>query len=549
MLRVFDRVESSFLSNGNIVIQPYKSYIHKVDNSDYYLELECSLDYLDYIVEQNIIMANTPAGDQPFRIFNVQKTRNKIRATCKHAFYDSANYLIADSYVVDKNANDALDHLNNATDNTSPFTMSSDISTINSFRCVRKSLLEAVAEVQSRWGGHLIRDGWNISLMSSIGTDNGIVIQYKKNLKEITVDYNWDSVVTKLLPVGKDGLLLDDLYVSSDVSYEIPFTKTVSFEQDISEEDFKDENGNVDSVAYIQALKDDLRQQAQTYVNENCIPKVNYTLKANLEKLTDVGDVVEVIDERLGINITTNVISFVYDCILEKYVEIEFGNFQQKLSNLLSDVQTSINTAVVESSQMLTSEFNSALKTSEERILGVMGNSYVIYNGNEILIVDSLPKNTAHNVIKMNAQGIGFSQDGGNTFTTAWEINGTFNAQAVNVINLTADMIKGGTLKLGSNLNSAGILELYDEANNLICEMTKNGLKMFGTDGSYILMNNDVGFCGYDRNDQPLFWVSKDEFHMRKSVVEEEITLFGKIRLIPIQTANNNGVGFVSVVE
>ena len=58
-----------------------------------------------------------------------------------HVFYDSKNYLIADSYVVDKNCNDALDHLNSSTDNTSPFTTISNIPTIYSYRCVRKSII------------------------------------------------------------------------------------------------------------------------------------------------------------------------------------------------------------------------------------------------------------------------------------------------------------------------------------------------------------------------------------------------------------------------
>lgn len=51
----------------------------------------------------------------------------------------------------------------------------------------------------------------------------------------------------------------------------------------------------------------------------------------------------------------------------------------------------------------------------------------------------------------INSAGIGFSNTGINgTFTTAWTIDGTFNAQAINIINLTADLIKGGTLRLGS---------------------------------------------------------------------------------------------------
>ena len=543
MLRAFDQADTSFASNGNIIIQPSKAYVHKEDNADYYLDLECSLDYLDFVVPQNIIVANTPQGDQPFRISDVKTTRTKIIAKCKHISYDSQNYLILDSYVVDKNCNDALDHLNNATDNTSPFTTISDITARNSFRCVRKSLWEAIGIVLERWGGHLVRDGWNIGIMNEIGADNGIVIQYKKNLKEIAVEYDWGEVVTKLLPVGRDGLLLDDLYVSSDVSYEIPFTKTVTFSQDIDQDEFPDEE------SYIQALKDDLRAQAQVYVNEHCIPKVNYTLKANLEKLTDIGDVVDVIDERLGLNLQTRVISFTYDCILNKYVEVEFGNSQAKLSDLLSNVQTSINTATAETAQVVTVTLEKELQEAQDAILGIMGNSYVIYNGDQILIVDSLPKETAHNVIRLNSQGIGFSQNGINgTFNSAWQINGTLDMQHINVINLVADMIKGGTLKLGSNLNSSGILEIYDAQNNLIGKWDNSGLRVMGADGSYILMNTDVGFAGYDRNDQKIYWVAEDEFHMKKSVVEEEITLCGKMRFIAVTTATNDGIGLVPVV-
>ncbi len=553
MIKCFGQADTLFSSNGDIVIQPLKALVHKVDNGDFYLELECSLDYIDYVVANNIIVAPTPQGEQAFRIFNVQTTRRKITAKCLHLFYDSNNYLIADSNVVNKNCNDALDHLNSATDNTSPFITLSDIQTINSFRCVRKSLNEAIQTVLERWGGHLVRDNWNISIMDRIGQDNGVTIQYKKNLKEITVDYDWSEVVTKLMPVGKDGILLGDLYVSSDVQYQIPFTKTVSFEQDISEDDFRDDDGNVNEQAYQEALHDDLRAQAQKYVDIHCIPSVNYTLKANMEKITDVGDTVEVIDERLGINIMTSVLSFIYDCILGKYTEIEFGNAQPQLSGLMNTVTADINNAIAENNQIITVALSSELQEAQDKIWGALGNSYCIYEGDQILVVDSLPKETARNVLRINSAGIGFSQNGINgSFTSAWTIDGTLNMQEINVINLVADLIKGGTLKLGSNLNSNGQLEVYDEANNLICELNKSGLKMFGVDGSYLLMNTDVGFAGYDRNDNKIYWVAKDEFHMKKSVVEEEITLCNKMRFIPIQTSSggsivNDGIGLVSV--
>lgn len=553
MIKIFKQDDTTFSSNGDIIIQPSKALVYKTDNGDFYLELECSLDYLEYVVPQNIVVANTPQGDQAFRISHVSSTRKKITAKCLHLFYDANNYLIADSNVVNKDCNDALDHLNNATDNISPFTTLSDVSTINSFRCVRQSLAQAINTVLERWGGHLVRNNWHISIMDSIGQDNGITIQYKKNLKEITVDYNWDNVVTKLLPVGKDGLLLPNLYVTSELQYEIPFTKTVTFNQEISEDDFKNDQGIVDEEAYHQALIDDLRDQAEEYLEEHCIPSVNYTLKANIDKITDVGDTIAVIDERLGISLTTSVISFIYDCIFEKYTEIEFGNSMPQLSNLIGSIQSNVQTQIEENNQIITATLHDDLQQSQDMIMGMLGSSHCIYEGNQILIVDALPKTEAHNVIRINSAGIGFSQTGINgQFTTAWTIDGTFNAQNINVINFTADLIKGGTLKLGSNLNSSGKLEVYDDANNLIAELNSNGLKMFGVDGSYLLINTAQGFAGFDRLNNKTFWADQDEFHMKKAVVEEEITLCNKLRFIPIDVYDNNvltndGIGLVSV--
>lgn len=556
MIRLFSSNDKTFATNGDIVIKPLKAKVHKEDNGSFYLDLETSLDYIDDLTANRIVVANTPQGSQAFRITNVEQTRKKISAKCHHVFYDSNNYLIADSYVVDKNCNDALDHLNNATDNTSPFTTVSDVTMINSFRCVRKSLYEAIQTVIERWGGHLVRDNYTIAIRNAIGKDNGVVVRYAKNLKEINCEYNWDNVVTKLMPVGKDGLLLDEKYVYSNTQYDIPYTKCVSFEQNgIEEDDYKDAEGNLNEASYNNALMNDLRMQAQDYINANCKPSVNYKLKANLEKITDIGDTIVVKDERLGLDITTNVIAYDYDCILERYTELEFGNFKQKLSNLVDSITSSTQQTIQENNKVIKVTLSDEFKTATDKILSAMSSSYVIYEGDKILVVDALPKEEAHHVIMINSGGIAFSSTGINgTFESAWTIDNVLNMEQINVINLTADLIKGGTLKLGSNLNQFGTLEIYDEANNLIGVLDKNGLRLNGVDGSYIVINNEIGFAGYDRNGNKIYWVSKDEFHMKKSVVEEEITLCNKMRFIPIilydsdGKMTNDGIGLVSTM-
>ena len=561
MIRVFGSTDTTYSTNGDLVIQPLRAVVHKEDNGDYYLDMVCDLEHIDYLVAGNIIVANTPTGNQPFRIQNSTKLMHKVQIKAMHVFFDSADYLIEDSYVSEKNCNDALDHLNNATTPTSPFTTISDVPTVNSYRCVRTSLYEAINTVIERWGGHLVRDGWQIAIRDSIGADNGVTVRYAKNLKDITVEEDWSKVVTKLLPVGKDGILLNaldpsaSLYVESEQQYAIPYVKSVSFNQDhILEDEYVDSDGDLDVTAYQTALIEDLTNQATDYVTLHSYPEINYKLYANLERITDIGDSVLVQDDRLGISVLTHVIKFDYDCILNQYIQIEFGNFTNTLGNLLSTVSTiaqdSANTAVETVRVTLSDE----LKQATSAIWSMMGSSYVMYDGDKILVVDALPPEDATNCMMINAGGIGFSNTGiHGTFNSAWTIDGTLNMQNINVINLVADMIKGGTLKLGSLENQSGILELYDADNNLIGLMNKDGLKMYGTDGSYVLMNNDVGFAGYDRLGNKIYWVSSDEFHMKKSVVEEEITLCNKMRFIPITIydGNNNvindGIGLVSV--
>lgn len=554
MIKLFGQTDTTFTSNGDLVILPLKAIVHKEDNGDFYLDLTTSLKYVDDLTEGRIVVAPTPQGEQAFRVGNVQQSKNKLSTRCWHVFYDTQNYLIEDSRAVNMTLNAALDHFNDNTTPESPFTTLSDITDTNTLYIIRKSLYEAVQETRERWGkGHLVRDNFSIQIRDQIGQDNGVLVRYGKNLNDITVEYNWGNVVTQLMPVGYDGIMLDEKYIYGDVSYPIPYTKCIHFDQNIDTEQYTDENGEFDEDAYTGALKADLYAQAQAYIQINQYPQVNYQLSANLEKITDIGDTIEVDDERLGLQILTHVIAFDYDCILGKYTNLEFGNFKKELSNLVSSITQQTEQIVQENNKVMEVTLSNELSAATAAIWGALGNSYVIYEGDKILVVDSLPKETATNVIMINNGGIGFSQTGINgTFNSAWAIDGTLNMQAIDVINLTADLIKGGTLKLGSKLNQSGVLQLYDEANTLIGQLDKDGLKMYGQDGSYVVMNEEVGFAGYDRNGNKIYWVDKDEFHQKKSVVEEEITLCNKLRFIPITITNNNtivndGVGLVSV--
>lgn len=368
MIKVFGATDKVFTSNGDAVIMPVKAKVHKEDNGEFYLDLSAPIKYADYLQTDRIIVAPTPQGEQAFRIDNPTLTGTKIDTKAYHVFYDSSNYLIADSLVEDRSCDYALKHFNNATEPTSEFTVSSDITSLNSYRCVRESLNTAIMTVIDRWGGHLVRDNFDIQVKQSIGADHGITVRYAKNLKEITVEENWNDVVTKLLPVGKDGILLNDLdssvsiYLTSSTQYDTPYTKTVSFEQDINQEDYPTE------TAYKSALIADLRTQGTAYLQENCLPKVNYTLKAHIDRTVDIGDTIQVIDDRLGLDLLTDVISYEYDCLTERYTELEFGNFRKSLSGLIPNITKDVSKGVDSQIQSATAGLQDEISTNTSQI-------------------------------------------------------------------------------------------------------------------------------------------------------------------------------------
>lgn len=556
MLRIFSPTDKTYTTNGDKVIQPLKATVRKEDNDAYYLDLTCGTEYLPWLKSGNIIVADTPQGAQPFRILNPEITHTKITCKCNHIFYDSANYLIADSYVVDSTCNQALDHLNTATEPKSPFKTISDINTISSFRCVRKSLYEAITTVLERWGGHLVRDGWTIGIRQSIGADNGVVVRYGKNLKSIEASYDWSDVCTKILPEGANGLLLNALdgkqsiYMESSTQYDIPYCKTVQFSQsDIKQEDYKTPDGkHNDETAYKRACLADLRQQAQKYLNENCVPKVNYKMSANLEKVTDIGDTIEVIDERMGLDMMTNVISFEFDCIQQRYTSIEFGTFKQTLSGLMGTVQQTATDAAHAVNSSIVTTVNDRIKESESKITNLTGGSYVIYDGEQILVVDSLPKESAHNVLRINSAGIGFSSSGiSGSFTSAWAIDGTLNMQNINVINLVADLIKGGTLTLGGQDNGNGVMLVKSAAGATLGRMDNGGLTMWATDGSHIVVSAANGLTGYDSANRITYTARNGVFSMRNGYIEEGLAVGGKLKIVPVASGDNNGVAFVAL--
>ena len=548
MIRVYDSNETVFANNGIKILHPLIAEVTKKDNDDYFVELRDTIENLEYYQKGMIVRVPTPWGVQGFRCDNPKVRNNRIECVAWHLSYDANNYIIQDAYAVDKNCNDALEHFNSATDIPSPFNVISDISNISSTRAVRKTLFGIYTEFISpdKYGGHWYRDNFTLGIKASIGEDRGVVLAQNKNITDMEISEEWDDVCTKVLAYTTDGeraILLDNPYVELEEElYDIPFTKVVKFENELKVEDY----ANYDD--FLADTKTWLNRKATNYLEENKLPKVNYSVEARIDNISDVGDVIYIKHPKCKVDITTNVIGIVYDAIKERYIKIEFGNFKKeirKLSQIITENVKKDTEEVISANKVL---LENELKEATAQINGVLGNSYCIYEGDKILIVDSLPKENAKNVIKISNGGIGFSSTGINgTFNSAWTIDGTLNMQNINVINMTASMIKGGVLRLGGQNNSSGTFELYDNSNNLIALMDKTGLTVYATNGDYIKLNAEEGLVCYDKNNNRTYWADGNVFHMENAEIENIAKFAGMIQLVPVNTSSSKGIGFVAI--
>lgn len=115
---------------------------------------------------------------------------------------------------------------------------------------------------------------------------------------------------------------------------------------------------------------------------------------------------------------------------------------------------------------------------------------YVLKTEDVIYIMDTKDINTATKVWKWSLGGLGYSEHGVNgPYTTAITMDGAIVADFITAGVLSADRIKGGTLKLGGNNNVDGIFEIYDSDNKLIAIMDKQGLRIFN--GNFTVYKGD----------------------------------------------------------
>lgn len=259
------------------------------------------------LVAENIVRVPVPGGKAAFRIAQVVKSMGHLSITAYHVFWDLNDDFIADTNIVDKDGQGALDQIMRAANYPTGFKVLSTIGNVTNARLVRMSIINALMGTDdntflNRWGGEFDWQDFSFSVNPRLGKDRGVHFEYAHNLTGYEATKDSSGIITRLLPEGYNGLLLPELYVDSPKlgNYRKPKIGTKNY-QDIKAIDETQATGNQEGAVPVQEAYELLRAAAAKEFSESHIDEAQWTYKLNVALLENT-------EEYKDLSITTTVL-------------------------------------------------------------------------------------------------------------------------------------------------------------------------------------------------------------------------------------------------
>jgi phage minor structural protein len=368
MICIYDKktTKDNFNNNGLAVLDEcIVAEVTEELNGEYSLYIEYPADSrkATHLVELNIIKAN----EQLFRIYKVerqQEATRRIKVWARHIFYDLAFYFIESVNLVNANMKEAIE-------GTIPpeaqavFEFLAPERNIYPIKLRNINALEGLFNLIEIYGGELIRDNFTIEILEKLGEGKGTTIRYGKNIKGLKAIIDTSEFATRIYPIGDNNLVLQERYIEAEGEIAnilpYPITRKVEFSgcKDVEE----------------------LRELAKKYIKKVSNPFINITVELlELSKTKEygkyaklfnmeLGDIVKVEHERLGIYSELRVIKKVTDLLNHINTKIELGNPLNTIINKL--------------------DFNSVVKSLESRIEGAQ-NAVILKKNTDAMSISSM---------------------------------------------------------------------------------------------------------------------------------------------------------------
>lgn len=494
---LYNKSETTFTHNGvGLLSEAVKATVTEERNGSYELSLQYPITgrFYSEITEGAIIKAKANETSEPqlFRIYKSSKPINGIVTySAEHISYDLNGIPLLGFSVKNATPQMALTKAIEGAALPCPFTAYSNISTLNSTEILTPCSVRALLGGQTGslldvWGGEYEFDNFTVKLYLHRGKDNGVVIEYGKNLKDLKQESNIAECYTHLMPYAV--YTVQDESGNSEEKYVYLAEKVIPLTEaeDIGHYkafimDFSDRFGDNEEIT-----EEKLRAKATAYAAAADLgtPKVNITVSfvqlwqteeykniAPLERVK-LCDTVTVRFSKLGVAATSKVIKTVYNSLQEKYESVTLGDAKSSFANTVNKQQEAIQeikSSVKKGQAEATEQLKKAIANATSLITGHSG-GYVVLNPaekpQEILILDKPTIDEAVNVWRWNSGGLGYSSTGYNgEYSLAMTMDGAIVADFI-----SAGILNGALLQADSVQSSAISQHYKAEVTNEIGE-------------------------------------------------------------------------------
>lgn len=494
---LYNKSETTFTHNGvGILSEAVKATVTEERNGSYELSLQYPITgrFYSEITEGAIIKAKANETSEPqlFRIYKSSKPINGIVTySAEHISYDLNGIPLLGFSIKNATPQMALTKAIEGAALPCPFTAYSNISTLNSTEILTPCSVRALLGGQTGslldvWGGEYEFDNFIVKLYLHRGKDNGVVIEYGKNLKDLKQESNIAECYTHLMPYAV--YTVQDESGNSEEKYVYLAEKVIPLTEaeDIGHYkafimDFSDRFGDNEEIT-----EEKLRAKATAYAAAADLgtPKVNITVSfvqlwqteeykniAPLERVK-LCDTVTVRFSKLGVAATSKVIKTVYNSLQEKYESVTLGDAKSSFANTVNKQQEAIQeikSSVKKGQAEATEQLKKAIANATSLITGHSG-GYVVLNPaekpQEILILDAPTIDEAVNVWRWNSGGLGYSSTGYNgEYSLAMTMDGAIVADFI-----SAGILNGALLQADSVQSSAISQHYKAEVTNEIGE-------------------------------------------------------------------------------
>lgn len=531
MIEIYDKNNLNFEANGDITLEPisctYKSELNGMKE----LTLEHPLDNLrrwEYIKEDSLIAVSRNNKKQFYRISNKVKSLDGITAYAEPLGYDLQHETLLDIRPTNCTGQEAL---NIILANT-PFKGHSNISKVSAAYYVRKNILEAITSDDensflNRWGGEVIFDNYDIYVNDKVGTDRGVRIDFGYNLEAIEEEINLDSVVTRIIPTGYNGIMLsgNTPWVDSPNinKYANIRSRVINFDDVKVKENLEDEEG---FNTLEEAQEELIRRCNLLYEGGIDKPTINYkvdliglgdtTAYKDFKVLEEIGegDIVTCHVKHLDIDVQARCISFERDELAGKVINIELGNFisnyfekqvdiMGRINNILSDIDDRFNNVITAGGQIRAEKIKGFIDGTKTKLKA--SRDIAEKQDQRVIEFEDLdPNSPTYGSTILGTQGI-FVGDSKNT-SGEWEYTSALTAKG-----LVADVLYGKILAGQGAYFDLTKGEVYFnkgliQGSNSSWDLATGEIKSNLPDGSKIVISPTDGF--YNQ-----FGTSKREYH------------------------------------